>query len=471
MGLDLEHIFDLKSLDNEERIRRKILVRIVLLTALFGAIWGVLYLVLDLKWGGITVLSYVALSSVNLLQFYLTKKYNIFRLSQLILILILPMSVHLSLGGFSAASGVVLASFLAPLGALMFDKQSVSRIVLYVFAAVVVASGVMELSGVLTQFSIGHEFQVMFFVMNIVVIGFISYFLLEYFVKQRDYYQRLLQERNKDLTDSITYAKHIQTAIFPSDEEMNEIFNSHLLFFRPKDIVSGDFYWIHDEDDKLFFTAADCTGHGVPGAMVSVLGANALNRSVKEFKINKPSDILKNVSDLFNSSFRKSKKRVNDGMDLALCVHHKKSNRLEFSGAYNPLYILRDNKHYSESESTYAQDVTDNNVRIKKYEDCHLIELIGDKNSIGRYSKDYEFRNWVVDLKPKDRLFVFSDGYADQFGGPKGKKFKYSNLKKILSEHYTSDFPKLKNALVTAHDDWRGELEQLDDVCLLGVEF
>ncbi len=471
MGLDLEHIFDLKSLDNEERIRRKILVRIVLLTALFGAIWGVLYLILGLELGGIAVLSYVVLSSINLFQFYLSKKYNVFRLTQLILILLLPMSVHLSLGSFSAASGVVLASFLAPLGALMFDKQSVSRIVLYVFAAVVVISGIMELSGVLTQYTIEHQFQVMFFVMNIVVIGFISYFLLEYFVKQRDYYQNLLQERNKDLTDSITYAKHIQTAIFPSDEDMEDVFNSHLLFFRPKDIVSGDFYWIHDEGDKLFFTAADCTGHGVPGAMVSVLGANALNRSVKEFKINKPSEILRNVSELFNSSFRKSKKRVNDGMDLALCVYHKSLNKIEFAGAYNPLYILRDNKFIDESNALYSEEIADNNVRLKEYEHCHLIELIGDKNSIGRYSKDFEFRNWELDLKPNDKLFVFSDGYADQFGGPKGKKFKYSNLKKLLSDHYTSDFPKLKNALVTAHDNWRGELEQLDDICLIGVEF
>ena len=467
--MKIEDIFNLKTEEGEEKIRRKILVRITVLTAFFGYVWGGLYFFLELDRGGFSVLSYSVLATLNLAYFALTGNYKFFRLSMLILILLLPFGVSLALGSFTASSGVILASMLSPLGALMFFNVRTSRVLFYAFAVLVVIGGAYEYVFPELVYEVDDLVVTLFFAMNIIVISAISYSLLEYFVKQRDYYQELLAQRNKDLTDSITYATHIQNAIFPTDAEMTEALGEHFVFFRPKDIVSGDFYWMAEEDGLLHISAVDCTGHGVPGAMVSVLGANALNRAVKEFGNTRPSEILESVTKVFNDSFRKSRDRVNDGMDLALCTVDRTKEKIYFSGAYNPLYILRSNQYLSESKSLYSESVEKREMRLDEYEDCHILEFTSTKVSIGRFSGEVAFKEWQIDYKAGDMVYLFSDGYADQFGGRKGKKFKYKRFKNILGRHYNSPMERVQLDLENEHEAWRGDLEQLDDIVVIGA--
>lgn len=253
----------------------------------------------------------------------------------------------------------------------------------------------------------------------------------------------IVEEKNKEILDSIAYAKRLQDAILPPSEVIKSTFNSSLLFYKPKDIVAGDFYWMQKTNNEVLFAVADCTGHGVPGAMVSIVCSNALNRSVKEFKITEPAQILNKVSELVEENFSTNESNVQDGMDISLCKLNLKSLTLEYSGAQNPLWIVRNNE---------------------------LIEYKADKQPIGKYAGRKPFANHVIQLKKDDTIFLFSDGYADQFGGDNGKKLKTSNLKKILCSIQEVDMEKQLEFIKMNFERWRGDLEQVDDVCIMGIK-
>jgi len=253
----------------------------------------------------------------------------------------------------------------------------------------------------------------------------------------------LLSEQNKEIINSINYAKRLQDAILPSDKVLVHLFKDSSILYLPKDIVSGDFYWIEETDECIFFAVADCTGHGVPGAMVSVLGHNSLNRCIKEYNLSDPGKILDSVTELVIKTLSKQGMKVNDGMDIALCAWDKK-NQLYFAGAYNPIYLIRNKE---------------------------LIEYKADKQPIGRYDNSKPFTTKTITLEKGDSLYLFSDGYADQFGGPKGKKLKYANFKKYLLELNNLSSIKIKESLHQRFKEWRADEEQIDDVCLMNVKF
>ena len=263
--------------------------------------------------------------------------------------------------------------------------------------------------------------------------------------KQNDeinYKNLIIEEKNKNITDSIEYARRIQTAILPPASLLNEYLKNGFIYYEPKDVVAGDFYWLEKSSNKVLFAAADCTGHGVPGAMISVVCHNALNRAVREFGLTDPAIILNKVRDLVIETFEKSTENVQDGMDIALCVLDKEKNELEYAGANNSLYIVREEE---------------------------LIEIKPDKQPISKYIENKPFTRHQFKLKKGDTIYSFTDGFADQFGGEKGKKFKYKAFKELLlsMRHETMDnqFRIIKDTFHT----WRGELEQIDDVCVLGV--
>ncbi len=251
-----------------------------------------------------------------------------------------------------------------------------------------------------------------------------------------------VEEKNKEITDSITYAKRIQDAILPPTSDLNSHLKNGFVLFKPKDIVAGDFYWLEVIDDVVFYAAADCTGHGVPGAMVSVVCHGALNRAVREFKLREPSQILNKVRELVIETFAKSRDDVKDGMDIALCALNFKTNELNFSGANNGLIIIQNNE---------------------------LIEIKADKQPIGIYATSKSFTNHKIQLNNGDSLYVYTDGFADQFGGTKGKKFKYEPLRKLLLENKEKSMDHQKEVLNKVFEDWKGGLEQVDDVCIIGV--
>ncbi len=254
--------------------------------------------------------------------------------------------------------------------------------------------------------------------------------------------KHLVEEKNKEITDSITYAKRIQSAILPQSKFVEEYFPNSFILYKPKDIVAGDFYWFEVIDDLIFFAAADCTGHGVPGAMVSVVCHNALNRSVKEFNLKKPSNILDKTREIVISEFEKSKEDVKDGMDISLCAIDLKSKLMNWSGAHNPLWILRN------------QDV---------------IEFKADKQPIGKFAYAKQFTNHEIQLFENDEIYISTDGFQDQFGGEKGKKFKASQLKTILILNSHKTMEEKLNLLDQTFENWKGELEQVDDVCIIGA--
>ncbi len=258
--------------------------------------------------------------------------------------------------------------------------------------------------------------------------------------------KEMVEEKNKEIVDSINYALRLQQAILPPMDKVKQHLKECFIFFRPKDIVSGDFYWMSAGDQELLISAVDCTGHGVPGAMVSVVGANSLDRCVKEFGLKKPSDILDKLCDLVVETFETTDHEVKDGMDMALCSLNMKTGSLQYSGANNPLWIVR---HGTKE----------------------LEELKPNKQPVGKFEFRKPFTNQDTQLNKGDCVYMFTDGYADQFGGPKGKKFKYKTLKELLISIHELPMHEQRNTLEKSFEDWKGDLHQIDDVCIIGIRF
>ena len=252
-----------------------------------------------------------------------------------------------------------------------------------------------------------------------------------------------LNQQNKEIINSINYAKRLQNAILPSPESLKSYFKDASVLFLPKDIVSGDFYWLEKTDQHLFFAVADCTGHGVPGAMVSVVGYNALNKCINELKLRDPAKILDQMTILVEQTFSKHKNTVSDGMDICLCTWDY-NDKIEFAGAFNPLYLIRNGE---------------------------LIEYKGNKQPIGKFIKREAFRKNTIQIKPGDTFCLFSDGYADQFGGEKGKKLKYATFKKYLLELNQYKANEMVIQLNQRFEKWKGEEEQVDDICVMLLKF
>ncbi len=256
----------------------------------------------------------------------------------------------------------------------------------------------------------------------------------------------IVEEKNLEITDSINYAKRIQTAILPPQRLVNELIKENFILYKPKDVVSGDFYWMHKtSSDEVLFAAADCTGHGVPGAMVSVICNNSLNRAVREFGLTNTGLILDKTRELVIQEFEKSDVKVNDGMDISLCKI--KGTELEWSGANNPLWIFSSNSS----------------------ENIEFSEIKPNKQPISQFDNIQTFTTHHLKLNTGDSIYVFTDGFADQFGGPKGKKLMYKPFKELLLSIQDKPMEEQKTILEKHFENWKGEHEQVDDVCIIGV--
>ncbi len=256
----------------------------------------------------------------------------------------------------------------------------------------------------------------------------------------------IIEDKNKEILDSITYAKRIQNAIIPSNESVESSLKNAFVVYAPKDIVAGDFYWLEKCGDIVLTAVADCTGHGVPGAMLSVVCNNALNRSVREFKITEPAKILDKTRELVIETLSQSSENVNDGMDISLCAWNQKTNEIEWAGANNPLYYVSKNKP--------------SEIQIIK----------PDKEPVGNYKNQTDYTNHKIQLEEGDSLYLFSDGFMDQFGGEDGKKYKYSQFRKLLLRIATKPMREQGSVLVSEFENWKKDLEQLDDVCIIGIK-
>jgi serine phosphatase RsbU (regulator of sigma subunit)/HAMP domain-containing protein len=251
----------------------------------------------------------------------------------------------------------------------------------------------------------------------------------------------------KQVTDSIHYAKRIQEAILPPNNLVKQILPKSFVLYKPKDIVSGDFYWIDKKKEWCYFAAVDCTGHGVPGAFMSIVGYNLLKDILKNTDSMQPSIIMDKMNDGVANTLHTnttSGKQTKDGMDMTLCALNYDTLELQFSGAFNPLYIIRGNE---------------------------LIQYKADKFPVGMFiGEKQNFTNHSIQLQKGDSIYIFSDGYADQFGGPKGKKFMAGNFRQLLSDVSKLPIERQKTMLNQTIEEWRGNLEQVDDILIIGVK-
>ncbi len=253
--------------------------------------------------------------------------------------------------------------------------------------------------------------------------------------------KKIVEEKNQEITDSIQYAKRIQSAILPPKKLVKEYLEHSFIIYKPKDIVAGDFYWLEHKNNCVLFAAADCTGHGVPGAMVSVVCNNALNRSVREHGLTDPGKILDKTREIVIAEFEKSDDEVKDGMDIALCTLN--GNILQYAGANNPLWIIRKGE---------------------------IIETKANKQPIGQFENPEPYTTHTIALEKGDTIYIFSDGYVDQFGGEKGKKFKAQAFRALLLSIQEKSMEEQQIIINQTFENWKGNLEQIDDVCVIGVK-
>jgi serine phosphatase RsbU (regulator of sigma subunit) len=258
--------------------------------------------------------------------------------------------------------------------------------------------------------------------------------------------RNLLQRRTKNIEDSLKYAQRIQMAMFTTPREMGLLFPDSFIYQRPKDIVSGDFYWARRVNGKVLFSVADCTGHGVPGAFMSLIGLEFFRQIVVEKEILQPASILNEMNRYFDIVFGNLEElSLKDGIDLAFCAYDFRNHTLEYAGAFNPIYILRNHE---------------------------IIEVKGDRIIVG---PDYgvnrgSFTNTVIPLEREDLIYMFSDGYPDQFGGPEGKKFKYRRFRHLLMSIHQLPMQEQKRRLEENINEWMGvNHDQIDDQLVIGI--
>ena len=453
--MKLKEIFERFAVDegdtDDQRFSKNLIITISVSCCFFGLIWGGLYyfflgygLTMYLPW------LFVLFIGISIPIAHFKKNHFILVNAQLTGITWISALVQWSLGSTDDSGFVVIWSFLGPIGALLFTnkRQSIfwmGQFLLIIFVTVIVEP---KLSSDSTQ--VTDVFRDTFYLMNIcttclIVFGTSLYFVRD-ILKKKNLNFTLLKSseaKNKELLDSIKYAKRIQNAIMPSEKQLRQLIPDGFIFYQPKDIVAGDFYWLNKKDNNLYIASCDCTGHGVPGALVSVVCNAALNRSLKEFSLTNPSEILDKTRELVLEEFEKSEDEVSDGMDIALI--RLNGNNLSFSGANNPLWIVRNNTNLLE-------------------------EIKGCKQSIGLTNDPTPFVTHELNLNTGDCIYIFTDGYSDQFGGPKGKKFKTKAFKYLLLSIQKNSMDEQKIIIEETFENWRGDLDQLDDVSVIGVK-
>jgi serine phosphatase RsbU (regulator of sigma subunit) len=258
--------------------------------------------------------------------------------------------------------------------------------------------------------------------------------------------RELLEIRNKSITESLVYAQRIQEALLPAENNVQEYFPDSFIFYKPRDIVSGDFYWIGEKGDTKFIVAADCTGHGVPGALMSMIGHELLEKIINSEDNDHPGRILDIMNDALADTFRGARNAgtiIRDGMDMGICAINNKKKKIEYAGAFFPLYMIRENR---------------------------LIETKGDKYVLGMAPEGSGYTNTEIELQADDMLYLFSDGYMDQFGGNENKKFMYRRFRYLLMTIHGFPLKDQKSILEENIRKWQGSNPQVDDILVIGFK-
>jgi serine phosphatase RsbU (regulator of sigma subunit) len=270
-----------------------------------------------------------------------------------------------------------------------------------------------------------------------------------------------IEERHFEIQQSIQYAQKIQSALLPNEDIFKTSLPDSFILFKPKDIVSGDFYWISDKEDNIFYATADCTGHGVPGGFMSMLGTALLNEIIDERKIEDCGQVLTLMREKIIQALKQAgDSESKDGMDMVLIKFNKQTLEMEYAAANNSFYLVS-NKQLA---------VGNENCKLKT-ENCQLLEMPCDKMPVGVYHSEVKpFQTFKYQLQKGDIIYTYTDGYADQFGGEKGKKYTYKRLREKLVAISEKPLAEQKVSLESEFENWKGEQEQVDDVCVIGVK-
>ena len=273
-----------------------------------------------------------------------------------------------------------------------------------------------------------------------------------------------IKEENKGFSDSLNRAKTVQNVILPSDQKMDELFPEHFNYFLPKYAISGDFYWAKKVNEVILIAVADCTGHGIPGALISMAGNISLNNAVDQFGLTKPAEILTKANELFLDFMNANESNLsNDGMDICLCSIDSSSNIIRFAGAKRPLYIVTKKNNFKpiSVNNNYAELIEDENT---------LHEIKGSHCSIGSEDPVFQVDEQVFEYSKGDTIYLSSDGYVDQFGGELDRKFKSKRLKNILLSIQGKSMSEQKEYIAQEFHNWKGDKEQIDDATIVGIK-
>jgi serine phosphatase RsbU (regulator of sigma subunit)/tetratricopeptide (TPR) repeat protein len=271
--------------------------------------------------------------------------------------------------------------------------------------------------------------------------------------------KNMLEQRSRDITDSLNYARRIQKAILQTSEHPTDFFDDSFLIFLPKELVSGDFYWFKRFNNQMLFAVADCTGHGAPGAFMSIIGMFGLNQIVSELKETNPGEVLQNLNELFHKSFEQREgSEIFDGMDIAFCNYNPETRELRYSGANIYLYIMR---------KSNSQPVS--NIILNQNESHTLYQIKCERQSIGYVAEKVNFSTHSIQLEKGDIIYLYTDGFTDQFGDPNGKKFRLVDFRNILCSIASYPMPKQKDFLLEVFSEWKGNNVQVDDVTVMGI--
>lgn len=437
--------------EDEQQFEQELLNWVCLACMVCGMIWAVFI------WHhlGPCVTAFIPLSfTLIVAPFYihshLTNNIILLAKAQSLSIIFVPWGIQLSLGNYASGMAIIWG-ILGPICGLFFltKRQAVQLFIIFIINSAVATC----LNPMLTRDAAlaSEDFVSTFYAMNISLPAMVVFGALWYtftrLSSQRGKMGMLLKDtetKNKSLLDSITYAEYLQRAILPAFSGFRNSHAESFLYLRPKDIVSGDFFWTAELDGRTYFAVCDCTGHGVPGSLVSIICNNSLMTALNDLELSEPGIILDKTRALVVSAFAQSDLQIKDGMDIGLCCID--GDMLLFSGAKHSLYIKR------------AAEET-------------IEEIKGSRQSIGFSIQEKQFTTHVLKLRPDDRIYMSTDGFPDQFGGPTNKKFRTSRFKQLLLDTAHLTISEQETALERTMAKWMEGQDQLDDMCVLGIHF
>ncbi len=419
--------------------RAALMVNVVLLTALIASSLTLLGLYIEYKFSLIVMpISGICFASLPLL---IKRKVNLDFIGNLFVLIssiVIVLMICYSGGIYSPVTPWIAAG---PTFALLVNNRKSAWIWSIIMFMAICFFAVLEFLEQTPAIEYNQETKPLYYFVVYSSLIFIMLMINLIFEKNKKDALLKVEEANKNITASINYARRIQNAILPSSTELNKMFPEHFVMYQPKDIISGDFYWTAHVEGKRFIAAADCTGHGVPGALMSMIGNELLNKIIFEKKIYSAEKILNELHNDLCFAFKQSASEVKDGMDILLCVFS--TNSVEFSGAKNSLYYFQNRE---------------------------LHTITGNREAIGGDNLSRDFKKHEIPNISGTTIYLCSDGLQDQFGGDKGKKFTIGKLKKSLTELNNIEFNTQKNKLEDILRDWKKEEEQTDDILVLGIK-